>query len=198
MEKLSVATKTKSFTYMLPMLGLALTEFKSNIVNAFIGDEDYPELDNHIFVLYEFQGSTAFVAYENYLEQHPLFVRSYDPEKKYVMKVFRITESMQADYDTLKRSKYSEVSMVLKTKIIAFHGLPPEHPISDVLFKREAAFLRLEAELNKYDNTSRVHVDRHLEASGLLDLSRELYNSNYKTVNPLEMAKEQFLEEGLV
>ena len=198
MEKLDVTKKTKSFTYILPMLGMSVSEYKGNIVNAFIGDEDYPDLDNHIFVLYKFEGSTEFVKFEANMEKNPLFVHSYDPEKTFVMKVFNVPESAKEDFELLKAGKFSKISMSLKTRIIAFHGLPPEHPITDVLFKREAAFLRLEAELNKYDVVSKVTIDRNLEASGLLDLSREIYNSKYKTEDPIKRSQTQFLEEGLV
>jgi len=198
MKKLDITQKTKAYTYMMPLLGIKLEPFKENIVNAFFGDEDYPEYNNHIFILYKFSGTTEFLKFEDNLEnEEPLMVKSYDPDREYVMKVFKILKRFEDDYKLLKESKYSQISMELKTRIIAFHNLPQEHPIIDVIFKREAAFQRLENDLNKYDNVSKITVDRNLEASGLLDFSREIYNSNYKKGNIFKNSEEQFLEEGV-
>ena len=86
------------------------------------------------------------------------------------------------------------ISLFLKIQNI--HNLPPTHPIVDVLHKREAAFLRLEKELNKYPDVSQITVDRNLEASGVLNLTREIYNSKYKSIDPFLEIREEFLEEG--
>lgn len=196
MEKLDVSQKTKTFTYLLPMLGTTLVGNRQNVVNVFLGDNDYPELTNHIFVLYRFQGNSDFLAFEDKLEKESLFVKSYDPDRKHVMKVFRVPNGFQEDYDTFKKSQYSKLSRDLKTRIMAFHNLPPEHPAVDVLFKREAAFLRLEASLNNHPGISPVYIDRKQEASGLLDMSREVYNSKYKQIDALVSARGEFLEEG--
>jgi hypothetical protein len=197
MERLNILTKTKTSTYMLPCLGINIVPYKSSIVNAFIGDDDYPKLDSHLFVLYRFSGDRKFIEFEDDLEENPLYVMSYDPEKEFVMKVFKIPENFKKDLDTFKNSKYSELTLDLKTKIVAFHNLSPEHPLIDVLYKREAAFERLEAELNKYPGVSEIKVDRNLEASGLLDMTREVYSSRYKTNSDFLTAENNFMKEGL-
>lgn len=181
---------------MLPCLGINIVPYKSSIVNAFIGDDDYPKLDSHLFVLYRFSGDRKFIEFEDDLEENPLYVMSYDPEKEFVMKVFKIPENFKKDLDTFKNSKYSELTLDLKTKIVAFHNLSPEHPLIDVLYKREAAFKRLEAELNKYPGVSEIKVDRNLEASGLLDMTREVYSSRYKTNSGFSTAENNFIKEG--
>ena len=196
MERLNILTKTKTSTYMLPCLGINIVPYKSSIVNAFIGDDDYPKLDSHLFVLYRFSGDRKFIEFEDDLEENPLYVMSYDPEKEFVMKVFKIPENFKKDLDTFKNSKYSELTLDLKTKIVAFHNLSPEHPLIDVLYKREAAFERLEAELNKYPGVSEIKVDRNLEASGLLDMTREVYSSRYKTNSGFSTAENNFIKEG--
>lgn len=195
MSKLDVTKKTKAFTYLMPALGHKITPFAHKIVNAFFGDEEYPELDNHIFVLYRFYGSIEFIKYEEDLEREPSFVKSYDPDKKHVMKVFKVPERFEKDYELLKDGKYSKISDDFKTRIIAFHRLPPEHPVVDVLYKREAAFKRLDADLSTHG--SPIKVPRNLEASSVLDWSREIYNSNYKYIDPFTEGRgEIILEEG--
>lgn len=196
MDKLDILTKTKTFTYLLPCLGLITNRFKNQIVNAFIGDDEYPNLDNHLFVLYEFSGSVEFLDFEEELEEFPIYECTYDPLSKYVMKVFKIPEDSKEDFQYFKKSKYSHLSKILKTKIMAFHCIPPEHPILDILYKREAAFKRLEAELNKYPGVSEIKVDRNLEASGLLDMTREVYSSRYKTNSGFSTAENNFMKEG--
>tara|TARA_R110002126_G_C10453787_1_gene499793 strand:+ start:1435 stop:2031 length:597 start_codon:yes stop_codon:yes gene_type:complete len=196
MNKLNILTKTKTFTYLLPCLGLITNRFKDQIVNAFIGDDDYPKLDNHLFVLYKFFGSVEFLDFEQELEEFPIYECTYDPESQYVMKVFKIPEGSKEDFQNFKSSKYSHLSKILKTKIMAFHCISPDNPIIDILYKREAAFTRLEAELNKYPEVSITKLDRNLEASGLLDMTREIYSSRYKTISSFSDAEENFMKEG--
>ena len=195
-EKLDLERKTRAYTYMLPLLGMSVSPYKGEIVNAFLGDEDYPEFNNHIFVLFRYRGDKDFVDFEAKVEKDRLFEFSYDPEKKYVMKVFRMPEEFADDFASFKASKYSHLSLETKTRIMAFHHLPPNHPIMDVLHRREVAFLRLEAELNNHPDVSPIHIDRRQEASGVLDLVREVYNSKYKSIDPFVAAQEEFLEMG--
>ena len=119
MDKLDILTKTKTFTYLLPCLGLITNRFKNQIVNAFIGDDEYPNLDNHLFVLYEFSGNVEFLDFEEELEEFPIYECTYDPLSKYVMKVFKIPEDSKEDFQHFKKSKYSHLSKILKTKIMA-------------------------------------------------------------------------------
>jgi hypothetical protein len=196
MGKLDIERKTKTYTYMLPLLGMSVSPYKGDIVNAFLGDEEFPEYQDHIFVLFRYNGDRDFVKFEAQVEDDPYFEASYDPEKKYVMKVFKMPPQHADEFATFKVSKYSQLSLETKTRIMAFHHLPQEHPIMDVLHKREAAFQRLEAELNKYPDVSKITIGRNLEASGVIDLAKEVYNSNYKSEDPFALVREEFLEEG--
>ena len=58
----------KSYTYVLPMLSTEITLVKEGLVNTFIGDQEYPQYDNHIFLLYKFNGSKEFLEYEDFLK----------------------------------------------------------------------------------------------------------------------------------
>ena len=55
----------KSYTYVLPMLSTEIALVKEGLVNTFIGDQEYPLYDNHIFLLYEFNGSITARVYED-------------------------------------------------------------------------------------------------------------------------------------
>ena len=41
----------KSYTYVLPMLGAKMDIVKAQLVNTFIGSEEFSGYDNHIFLL---------------------------------------------------------------------------------------------------------------------------------------------------
>ena len=74
----------KSYTYVLPMLGAKMDIVKAQLVNTFIGSEEFSGYDNHIFLLYKYIGNPRFIEYEDYLEHSPLFVAKYDPDKYHV------------------------------------------------------------------------------------------------------------------
>ena len=101
---------TKSYTYVLPMLSPYINIRRDQLVNAFIGDKDFPEYDNHIFLLYKFNGSKAFLQYEDYLEHSKLFVKTYDPDKNHVMYIFNVPSFYRNDYNLFRKGKYSEMA----------------------------------------------------------------------------------------
>ena len=106
-EKLDLNRKTRTYTYMLPLLGMSVSPYKKEIVNAFLGDEDFPIYQDHIFVLFRYNGNLDFVDFESKIEDDPNFEASYDPDKKYVMKVFKIPNAHISDFAIFKNSKYS-------------------------------------------------------------------------------------------
>ena len=81
--------KTKSFTYIFPMLRDVI-KYKPSVANVFIGDENYPSMDGNIFVLYKFSASKEFLAYEEDIKSHNLYVTAYDPDEKHLMMVFKV------------------------------------------------------------------------------------------------------------
>ena len=171
---------TKSYTYVLPMLHPYIQVNKDRLVNAFIGDEDLPEYDNHIFLLYKFSGSKQFLAYENRLESSDLFVKSYDPDKNHVMFIFNIPSFYKQDYKLYKQGKYSEMSYDYKVVIFEFHSIyDHEHKVAKVLFKHPDLKEELEDRID-------AALPKGAEVSSVPDLGTEIYVSSMKVKNPLK------------
>ena len=161
----------KSLTYIMPMLMNEITDLRNNLIGVFIGDADYPELNNHIFLQYKFNGSISFLDSEEKLKKNQYFEISYDPDKYTVMYVFKVPEKWQKDYNRFLKSQYSRFSIEYKTLIISTHNLNENSIIYQILFRKEEAYLKLEEELN-------CKIPRELEASGILNPNKEIFNKN--------------------
>jgi hypothetical protein len=162
------------------MLHPYLTVRKERLVNTFIGDENYPKYDNHIFLLYKFSGSKAFLTYESELEDHELFVKSYDPDKEHVMYVFKVPSFYKNDYELYKKGKYSEMAYDYKVLIFEFHKIyDHEHKVAKVLFKHPDLKEELEDRID-------VELPKGAEVSSVPDLSTEIYINKMKVIEPLK------------
>ena len=171
---------TKSYTYVLPMLHPYISLNKDRLVNAFIGDEDFPEYDNHIFLLYKFSGSKKFLIYENSLENSDLFVKSYDPDKNHVMFVFKVPSFYKQDYILYKQGKYSEMAYDYKIVVFEFHSIyDHEHKVAKVLFKHPDLKEELEDRID-------TELPKGAEVSSIPDLRTEIYVNSMKVITPLK------------
>ena len=180
----------RSYTYLSPMLSDEALGIKYMLRNAFIADEDYPEFNYHIFLLYQFSGDITFSRFEKEVEYGKHFVKSYDVDKYQVMKVFSVPDKYKKEYDLFMDSKYSKFSESYKNKILEFHNLPKEDVvqnevlvtesyIADVLWKRERAFQKLEDLIG-------CKIPRNQEASGKWEIDREIFNSSMKIKDAYE------------
>jgi len=178
--------KTKSYSYILPMLMHEIPGIKSSLSqlkNVFIADENYPFLDKHIFLLYEFTGETWFLEYEEMAKNSSIHELTEDKDKFHVMMVFEVPEEYLNDYKLFKASKYSKMKDEYKEIIKKFHNLHSDHPILDVLYKRERAYSSLEEKLN-------VKIPRDQEASSVLNIKNETYFNTMKKEDPMKTAWE--------
>lgn len=165
--------KNKTYTYIYPMLSKTIATVKDHLLNAFIGDIDHPEMDEHIFLLYEFQNTEKFLKYEAYLKEHEACIKNYDPTTETVMFVFDIPKDYINIYKLFKRGKYSRFPRDYKLHICAFHNIENgAHKIVQVLNKDERLYLELEERLDS-------PVSRDVDPSSIPDLEIEVFNKNY-------------------
>lgn len=177
---------TKSYTYVLPMLSPYIDIRKDSLINTFIGDENAPEYNNHIFLLYKFSGAQPFLRYEDYLEHSKLFVKTYDPDKNHVMYVFNVPSLYQHEYNLFKQGKYSELSYDYKVIIFEFHNIyDSEHKVAKVLFKNQDLKEELEDRINE-------ELPKGAELSSVPDLDTEMYKNHMRVINPLTPDKKPF------
>ena len=166
--------KTKTFTYILPLMAYFVNVRKRNLVNAYVGDVNFPELTNHIFLLYKFHGTKDFILYEETLEKSELFHTKYDPNKTHVMFIFNVPEDYQDVYDLYRAGKYSELPQDYKIQIFKFHNITSaDHRVAKVLFKH--ADIREEWE-EKLD----VEIPEDMEVSSIPDMKTEKYTKRKK------------------
>jgi ssDNA-binding Zn-finger/Zn-ribbon topoisomerase 1 len=161
--------KTKSFTYILPLMAHFIDLRKRNLVNTFIGCSDYPELDNHIFLLYKFHGTKEYILYEEELENNTLFEKKFDPDKEHVMFAFKVPEDYQDVYNQFKAGKYSELPEDYKIQIFKYHNiLSADHKVAKVLFKHPDLREELEERIG-------VEIPENMEVSSIPDMNLEIY-----------------------
>lgn len=175
--------KTKSYSYVLPMLMKAVPGLKGSqqqLRNVFIGDENYPYLDKHIFLLYGFTGERWFLEFEDMIKTTPHHELIEDKDKLHVMMVFKVPEEHLKDYTFFKESKFSKMSLEYKQQLKTFHALHDNHPIMDVLHRREKAYESLEEDLN-------IRIPRDQEASSVLNMDEECYKNDMRVKDSMKM-----------
>jgi hypothetical protein len=175
--------KTRSYTYMLPMLSLSLSYYAEHLVNVFFGDESKPELNEHIFLLFKFSGDrkrpshTSYLWIEEDLKKHPLYVEMYDPDPHHVMMAFTIPKEHIVNYKLFRSGKYSELSEEYKRTLLEYHYPDPvrreQGTLRKVLYKDESLYRSWEERLA-------TKIKRGQEISSLPDVAEEIYNESMK------------------
>ena len=159
---------------------------KVQLVNTFIGSEEYDGYDNHIFLLYRYTGNPRFIEYEDYLEHTSLFVAKYDPDKYHVMFIFNVPSAYQEVYDLFKKGKYSKFPQLYKIRILDFHNInSEEHKVAKVLYRHPDLREDLEERLN-------VNLPKDSEVSSVPNLDIEIYFDSMKIKDPLVPPEKPF------
>jgi hypothetical protein len=182
-ETWKLGNANKSFSYALPLVGESVDDFcgltlpHSLYVNTFIGAEERPEFNRHVFVLYQYRDTTAFKRLEESLKKKPTFVECYDPDPFHVMYVFEVPDNLIPGFEYFVTGQYSKIPEFIKHKILTFHkvntNLHPKHPIYGTLYKMEFQYKYFE---DKYG----IEIPRDQEASSLPEYSKEYYLDSYK------------------
>ena len=177
--------KTKSFTYVLPMLSNILA-FKDQIANVYLADEAYPDLKG-IFVLYKFSGSPKYLEYEDKIQSNPLFKKMYEPDTKHTMMVFDAPPTSKLDFFRFKSSLYSQMSDPYKKRILAYHGVGKEHILYHILYKTEEAFEVLEQQVGQ-------SVPRQNQATSIVNMEKETYREEFNH-KPIVSPNKDFIKQ---
>ena len=166
--------ENKSCWFILPML-CDYREDLFNVRGCFIGDKDYPEYDENIFLLVREENTKEFTNFIKFLKKLTIFVKNYRPDKFHIMLVFAIPERYKSDYNMFTQSKYSRFSPVYKEQIVSFYSA--DHKIKDeiicILYKDEKRRRYIESRIGQ-DLTA----DAELASS--IDEDKEIYNEDMK------------------
>jgi len=167
---LSTAKKTKSSTFLFPMLGGSRSSFFWDrlFMNCFIATDN----DSHcIALLYRWSGDPMFIQFEKTLSEFPNFRKTYDPDTQTVMFVFDIPSDCEEDYTHFIQGGYSKLSTKYKKDILTFHGLTSNSEIGQILYKDQKRRERLSFKLG-----IKLHEDAELLS--IINFENETFNSN--------------------
>lgn len=172
--------QNKSIGFFLPMIGESRFADFPNLKGVFIWCEEYPELDNHIFVLLRKSEVSQYRENLFRLTTFSNFIFKYSPDNFHEMLVFTPSPQFETDYSILKESKYSQISEICKRRILQFHNIRNNAPsegksMYSVLYRKEEYKNELERDLD-------VYIPEDLELASLLNPERETYLDEMKVV----------------
>lgn len=186
----------RSFTFILPMLDWWTPDFLviRTLMGCFIGDKDYPELNNHIFLLYKFDGGLSHLNFEEDLMDSDYFVTRYEPDKYHTMYVYDVPNHHQANYDNIKAGKYSSVTESYKNRLIEFHKTcfneKAASVIASVVYKHESQYKAWENKMNEGLPLGMwTYIPRDLDPAEIMNMEDEVYSDKYKQKSALLKAK---------
>lgn len=168
MYLLSTAKKTKSSTFLFPMLGGKKSNFFWDrlFMNCFIAtDKD----TTCIALLYRWSGDPMFIQFEKTLSEFPNFRKTYDPDTQTVMFVFDIPTEYQDDYTQFLKGGYSRLSHNYKKRILNFHGLDRNSEIAQILYRDERRRQRLNFKLG-------IKLNDNAELLSIINFEDETFN----------------------
>ena len=156
----SVDRKTRSFTYIFPMLGSNKHEFL-NVVNCYVGDKLKPEIKDHIFLLLKNNHNSEKV--EKILQIDSNYEGHYPVNNTYTMYYFNIPEKWRPSYFLFKMGKYSKFPDAYKRHILKFHNTQIKGAVGKVLYKSEQLF-------KEWEKLLKVEISREQEIGSMPDL----------------------------
>jgi len=148
---LSIAKRTKSSTFIMPMLGGNRKLFFWNrlFINCFIKADAE---DNCIALLYRWSSDPLFIKFEKALSKFKDFRKKYEK-----------------DYQNFMFGKYSKFSKLYKINILDFHELEVDGEVGQILFKSPKRKSMME---NKLD----VILDEDSELLSIMEENKETFN----------------------
>jgi hypothetical protein len=165
--ELSMAQRTKSSLFLLPMLPGLKRDYMTErvLINAFLAT---PDDTRCIALLYRFQGSKEFNRLETMLKGLPTFVSMHDVTKHTVLYVTSVPEECAEDYDLFVKGAYSKMSENFKQRVLRFHECGPESPMGQILYRSEKRKKTLESNLE-------VTLHPDAEVLSIPDIEKETY-----------------------
>ena len=166
---LITAKRTKSSTFILPMLGGERRLFFWNklFMNAFVGIEDKK---NCIVLLYKFSMDPLFLKFEKALKTFKSFSEKIDIDPYHVIFIFNIPKEHIKNYNKLKEGKYSEMDEEYKFDILEFHNFDfKSGQVAQVLWKSDKRRIAMEEILD-------AKINSNSELLTAIDFDSEIYD----------------------
>ena len=158
---------TKTCIFILPLLLTDYSYFDYNysLYNGYISEDC-----KYIYLKYRFINSEKFLQLEDKLRGHSQFVRAYDPDKNFVVYVFKLQDRYKDYISKILEGKYSQISDYYKKIILRFHKASTRSTIGFILYKDSLYRKKLEKELG-----TEIPDDIDLMSKGLLEEELWIY-----------------------
>lgn len=160
-------SKNRTCVYLLPSLGSSVYEFK-NLVQAYVGDSEFPDEKRKLFVLYKVTREPWFNEYFKSIKTHNQYNRSYKVHENYFMVVYDLTSSQQEFYDHFVNGRYSQLEDSYKDHILNFHNLSLHSEVGKVLHRSEHKYVEWEKRIG-------VEIPRTQEIGSMPNLEEEMF-----------------------
>ena len=172
-NKKEKSKKTKSTSFILPMLGKSIYFYNPFLINCFVGDKRFcRKYSNHIFVLLKIEDNNEYKTVEKDLKSLNNFVLSYIPIKNETkMMVFKVPEEYTLDYFRFLRGEYSKFSNRLKEEVMKLNNVNKKSVIYAAFTKAKWLKETWEKELN-------CKILPYSEVLSIPNLENEIYNKN--------------------
>lgn len=165
---LSMADRTKSSLFLMPMIGgdRSLFFWETLFVNCHL----YKEEDvYHMALVYRFSSDPLFVKFEQTVKKFESFVKTMDPDPGYVVFILKVPPKQIRNFKKFIKGQYSKFSMRYKNAIETFHNFKPDNTIMQVLNKSAERKELLEKMLD-------CTLEDDSELLSIIDLEKELLN----------------------
>ena len=168
----------RSYTYVLPMLGVVRAEFKY-LIQCFIGDDTKPELEDKIFMLYSLQEVEEKETYEKLLQNNENYHYHYVSDDEHTMYVYNVPINRKDDYSKFKEGKYSQFNEKYKRHVLTFHSLGMRSEVGKVLYRAEDKYIEIEKLVGQ-------PIDRGQEIGNMPNFKEEVYTEEMKVFKEKE------------
>tara|TARA_R110000765_G_C18841082_1_gene597971 strand:- start:162 stop:920 length:759 start_codon:yes stop_codon:yes gene_type:complete len=163
-----IAKRTKSSTFIMPMLGghRDLYFWNKLFINCFIETEEDKDC---IALLYRWSSDLSYIKFEKALSKFKNFKRRYDPNPDYVMFVFNVPKKHIRNYKKFINGKYSKLTQDYKFEILEFHDKDMSDELGQILFKSEKRKKAMEHKLD-------IELPEDSELLSIINMDQETYN----------------------
>lgn len=172
---------SKTSNFIFPYLGKNRDYFKwnENFVNSFIGTEEHGDYGTSIYLLYRYDGSINFFAFEKVITEHPWYKETVDTDKYHVLFRFDIPDDFLVDIEKIINGKYSRISEKGKEQILRFHNTTKDKPLGDILYRAESRKKQLEEDLSEPHNGSIIKISESADLLDPFDIEEEIFMNYY-------------------
>lgn len=184
--------KNKTLAYLLPLITTKvgkISDFKEdeffpkcNFINAFRYCEEFPELTQHVFVVYKYSPIAGFEAFITRMKKNPNFHSFVDFDKVSIMLIYKIPFECLNTLTLFDKGSYSKFRAEDKKKILDFYSATSSDIFgpSGVLYKKDWRRLEIEKQIG-------MSLPQDAELSSIPLLEEETYYNKYKVNNEQEV-----------